>query len=515
MVGMFARSDNDRIYHARVPERWVVIALLTLVACIARAQTFGNPVIGFDEQFYALVGDRLRQGALPFVDIFDRKPIGLFLIFAVSSALGANPLLQYKLVALGFVAATAFLIYAIARRNAGAFPSVLAAVLYIAWLNCMEGEGGQSPVFYNLPMVAAAAIILIASSRQVSPRRTGAWAMAIVGLAIQIKYSVVLEGIYFGCWLIAWAWRRGERGKALATSIAAWVSLALLPTALAFGSYAAAGYARAFVFANFLSVFAQKGPSTGKQIAGIFVILGILALPALFVIIGWRGRTRVALGNTGFLLGWLFTAVASVVLYGRFASPHYALPVLLPLTFLTVPVIDSGLKWRRAGMVLALIGLIGGQIVLATSERRKGGMREAEAVAQAAHTDGRGCIYVYDGYPALYLLTHSCLPTRWSFPGHLDTAEEANPAALGVDPASEVTRILATHPVAIVDDFPRFSGGNRVTHRLLQQALDADYGLVACVPTGPQRVRLVYRLKSEDLPRPGGCPDRAALRLGR
>ncbi|TPG06022.1 ArnT family glycosyltransferase [Sphingomonas oligophenolica] len=514
MIGIPTRHTGTGADNPGIGERWFIVSLLILVACIARAQTFGNPVIGFDEQFYAVVGDRLRQGALPFVDIFDRKPVGLFLIYAASSALGANPLLQYKLVALAFVAATAFLIYAIGRRNAGALPSVLAAVLYIAWLNFMEGEGGQSPVLYNLPMVAAAAII-IASSRQASPRRTGVWAMAIVGLAIQIKYSVIPEGIYFGCWLIVRAWRRGERGSTLATSIAAWVSIALLPTALAFGGYAAAGHAKAFIFANFLSVFAQGGQSIGTQVAGISVILGILALPALFVIIGWRGRTRLDLEHTPFLLGWLFTAIASLVLYGRFASPHYALPVLLPLTCLIAPVIGAGPNWRRSGMLLALVGLIGGQIVLATSESRKGGRREAEAVARAAHTDGRGCIYVYDGYPALYLLTHSCLPTRWSFPGHLNTAEEANPAALGVDPTSEVARILATHPIAIIDDFPRFSGGNRVTHRLLQQALDDDYTLAACVPTGPHRVRLVYRLKSEGVPRPRGCPDRAALRLGR
>ena len=61
-------------------ETRLVAALLLCLAVAARWQTFGNPVLGYDEQFYLLVGDRMLHGALPYVDIFDRKPIGLFLM---------------------------------------------------------------------------------------------------------------------------------------------------------------------------------------------------------------------------------------------------------------------------------------------------------------------------------------------------------------------------------------------------------------------------------------------------
>ena len=69
-------------------EQGGILLVLTLVALVVRARTFGNPVIGFDEQFYLLVGDRMLHGALPYVDIFDRKPIGLFLLYAGAGALG-------------------------------------------------------------------------------------------------------------------------------------------------------------------------------------------------------------------------------------------------------------------------------------------------------------------------------------------------------------------------------------------------------------------------------------------
>src|SRR5271168_2846811 len=87
---------------------WFIFFGLLASALLVRAQTFNNPVLGFDEQFYLLVGDRMLDGAVPYVDIFDRKPIGLFLIYAAIRELGGDGFIQYKLVACGFVTFTAF-----------------------------------------------------------------------------------------------------------------------------------------------------------------------------------------------------------------------------------------------------------------------------------------------------------------------------------------------------------------------------------------------------------------------
>src|ERR1700740_2511616 len=88
-----------------------VIALLAVVTVALRAQTFGNPVIGFDEQFYLVMGDRMLHGALPYVDIFDRKPIGLFLPFSGSSLLGGEGTIEYQAMAALFAFATSFVVY--------------------------------------------------------------------------------------------------------------------------------------------------------------------------------------------------------------------------------------------------------------------------------------------------------------------------------------------------------------------------------------------------------------------
>jgi len=56
------------------------LLLILLFALAFWSSQFGNPDVDFDEPFYLLVGERLLHGDIAYVDIWDRKPIGLFLI---------------------------------------------------------------------------------------------------------------------------------------------------------------------------------------------------------------------------------------------------------------------------------------------------------------------------------------------------------------------------------------------------------------------------------------------------
>ncbi len=473
----------------RSGQLWVVLGLL-LLAIVARWQTFSNPVLGFDEQFYLLVGDRMWHGALPYVDIFDRKPIGLFLIYAAADVLGRDGFLQYKLVALGFVVATATLIYRAARPISSPFAAFIAASLYILWLNFMEGEGGQAEVFFNLPMLVAALLVWRAVETRAQIVVRGAGAMLCVGLALQIKYTVVFEGVFFGLALL-WAQYRARGGiSALILPTVLWVGCALLPTALALLSFWRLGALDAFLFANFLSMSGKKLVMSWEglgQIVAVLLPLLLMALPVL--------RQRVA--ALGFVKLWVLVAVLGVLGFGAFGSGHYGIPLLLPLCLLAAPLFADSRRFAKpiAVAVVALFLMLG-QIVLARVELIKGGGAAAKAVALTAAPRAGRCIYVYDGYPALYQLTHSCLPSRWVFPGHLSTRDEASPRALGVDPVAEVRRILAAKPDVIIDDDPVFEGGNRATHALVLAAEARDYALVLRYATGPHRTRLVYRLKA-------------------
>jgi hypothetical protein len=477
---------------------WAVFFGLLAFALLVRAQTFDNPVLGFDEQFYLLVGDRMLHGAVPYVDIFDRKPIGLFLIYAAIRELGGDGFIQYKLVACGFAVLTALLIYRAARPIGSAFAASIVACLYILWLNFTGGEGGQAQVFYNLPMLMAAMLTWRAARTGARILTLGSAAMLLVGIAIQIKYTVIFEGVFFGLALL-WARYRSRpslaalAGPALLWPALLWIGCALLPTGLAALVYWRIGALQPFLFANFLSLFARTPDPFQAEMAGLFKILGILLPLLLFCALSLRPRDFARTAGANFPILWLGAAILGVLLFGSFLAPQYGMPVLVPACIAAAPFFAGHRHSRIFAGVTLTVALLIGQIGLARSAFQKGGRAEALAVAQAAQPD-HGCIYVYDGYPALYMLTHSCLPTRWVFPGHLNTQEEDRANAIGVDPAGEVRRILATRPEVIVDDAPAYEFGNPETRALVENALAHDYHIETEVRTGDARYRLVYRL---------------------
>ncbi|MFN3432859.1 MAG: hypothetical protein ACK4ZY_00540, partial [Sphingomonas sp.] len=319
------------------------LPILLLVAIAARALTFGNPVVHVDEEFYFVVGDRLWQGALPFVDIWDRKPIGLFLLYALPARLGFPAgIWAYQLLALASAVATAWLVARLADRAGYAAGATAGGIAYLLWLVLLGGQGGQSPVFYNLLTIAAVSLIL-------PPRTTrarGLGAMALIGIALQIKYSVVFEGVALGLWLIAVDWRTSRRPLASLCYGAALIVLALTPTALAAAWYAWIGQWDAFAYANFLSVFHRNPDPLGELAQNLGqMILIVSPIVSLAILALRRARPDAGAAERRFLALWLAVAIGSVLVFRPWFD-HYALPILLPACAAAAGMLGSA-GWRR------------------------------------------------------------------------------------------------------------------------------------------------------------------------
>lgn len=476
--------------------------LLLAAALLLRVKTFGNPAAGFDDQWYLLVGDRLLHGQLPYVDLFDRKPFGLFLLFAGVRLLGGDGILQMQLVATGFAAATAWVIFAIARRHAPPVPGLLAGVAYLAWLNIMEGDGGQSPVFYNLPIAVGGWLTAMTLADRRDIGRRGVAVMLLAGLAMQIKYNALAEGVLFGCALLWAGWRRGLAPPLLAGWGFVWVMVALAPTILASFWFWWLGHWDVYVFANFVSIFGQALDDRHTTLVGAAALTAIL-LP-LLVASGLAARRwcRESVSDERrFLIAWAVVAVAWIYAFGRFGSPHYGLPALVPLAAVGAAGVAGRRPLRIAVIVVALFAAIG-LYVIWSIDWRKGTRATVDAIV-AASTPRQGCIYVFDGLPILYHLAHSCLPTRYTFPSHLNWVKEARSRSLGVDPMTELARVLDSRPGIIIDDWPIWDQQNPAARTLLNRTLACHYRRVASIAHGSDRRRLVYRLSATPGP---GCP---------
>ncbi len=421
------------------------IAILLLVALLLRAPLYGDPVIHSDEQFYLLVGDRMLHGALPYVDIWDRKPIGLFAIFAGIRLFGGTGIFAYQLVATLFAAATAWLIARIAGHHASRPAATVAGALYLVWLMLFDGAGGQAAIFYNLPVAGAALLTLDAVARPDKTfDRRAAGAMALMGLAIQIKYTVAVEGTFFGLALL-WALRRhGAAPATLAARAVSWMGLALFPTLAVLAFYAALGHADAFFYANFLSAFDRASDEPPPLLAA-HLASALAGLVPLLACAAWGARRTIDRAANRFVLAWAGAAFTAIVAMGTMRA-HYFLPLLVPLAAAAAPAFDRRGRLNHqlaAGMVL--LGVVAAFFVVRDHVARRGNAQQIAALVRLIGQRPPGCMFAFGSEPILYHLTHSCLPTPYIFRSHLSQTRERR--AIGVVPRAEVARILANRPV--------------------------------------------------------------------
>ncbi len=476
----------------------VAALLLALGALALRCWDFGNPVIHVDEQYYLLVGDRMLHGALPYVDIWDRKPIGLFLIFAAIRLLPGDGILTYQLMATAFATATAWGVWRAARMIGAAPLGALAAgVAYLIWVSLLGGRGGQSPVFYNLLM--AAAMLLVLRLPRLGDRcavgaiiASGTAACLLAGLAIQIKYTPVFEGAFFGLAHLWYLRRAGASLGLMALAALLWMATGAAPSLVVIGFYQGLGGSAfdAFWFANVTSIFLRPGYPIEQllmRLLGIFAQLLPLMVAGAY---GWRVRAQGPLAReTGLATLWIASALTGFAAIGTFFD-HYALPLVAPFAMLAAPTLGRG--WRIAGGALA----IGLAILLVRGAIRPNDAPGAREVARSVALNSRGgCPYVFIGDTITYRLADACLPTAYAFPNLLAYTTEQG--ATGIDEAAEVRRILRRRPPVILSSTRRLAIWNRTSVAELRPVLARDYRVVLSTPRENYRT-LVYLRR--DLP---------------
>ena len=478
--------------------RAVVLIVLALVALALRGPLFGNPIIHADEQFYLLVGDRMLNGALPYVDMWDRKPIGLFLLYAGIRTLGGDGVIEYQLAATVFAVLTAFLVWDIARPLTSARNALLGAVAYLLYLQVFDGAGGQSPVFYNLVVVAAVRLFVALARDEASSERAasliivGAAVNLLFGIAIQMKYTPVFEGVYFGLLLWVRAVRTFRSQSRVLGAVALWVGCACAPTVAAMLVYQRLGHLDAFVQANFLSVFSRHQsilPALWRlAVTGLTLTpLGACALRGAFRVEGDGADVGLRL----VLLGWAAAAVGGYLLFGSYYG-HYALPLLPPLCVLGALGFGGRHRLFNERVTLAL-GLLAAVVMTGYRFYSNGSPRQADRLTALVAANLHGCLWVYEGPSSLYRRTNACFVSRYVFPSHLNNNKEAD--AIGVDTVAETARILRGSPSVIVMSAKSRSLTNFATRAMVLQTVRQRYRLTGEVTVGERHFD-VYALRA-------------------
>ena len=474
MHSITAENSGQAPAQARSRREWIALALLTLCAVLVRLPFLGDHNADIDEQLYALIGAQMWEGQLPFSDLWDRKPFGLFLIYALAAGTGLPAPWSYQLLATAFIVLGAWLLRRLARHVTDHATATGAAIIYIVLMSIYGSHSAQTEAFHVPAMLAMA--LLVRDQGHPAAVRRAFWAMLIGGVALQVKYTVLPQCAFFGAWVLWGQYRQGRSLGGIAAMAAGFAVAGLLPTVMVGLFYAAVGEWDAFWFANFVSFFdrlpAGDSRFIGEQLLFISPMLALMAF-GLYAAFRMRGPDDWAT----YRFYWLFLAASFVTVYFPSSIYNYYFAALVPgVLLVALPFLDRRGPGKFVPLVLAGAGcfalLYYPNRIEASQDHRAAMSALSDAIAPHVGAE-RDCLWVFDGSTALYQTTGSCLPTRFIYPDHLNNALERD--ALGIRQIDEVRRILAKKPPVVVTADRPFTAQNPETLDYVKAAIQRDY----------------------------------------
>lgn len=316
---------------------------------VTRLPGFAFGVLNIDESDFVLIGRRIVEGALPYVDIVDHKPPLTYLTYAFGGLFGPASMAPMRVLSIAWILGTLLLVERAAREWTGDELAGRAAAWLALLANFCELPIVNSEVLMNLP-AAAALLWFVRSVRQ--PR---ARSLLLCGACIGLSSLFRHQGAVLAILAVAFL-----------PNLLAPLTMAagfLLPWAAAAGFYAATGHLAEFNDWVFVRNFAYASQDSRAVLGNLLHSLAI-CIPA--VLLPWALAVRetvrpVAPGSrtrTGLLLA-LWSTWLAVASGGRFYE-HYFVQFAPLLGIVAAPAAadlvrrwDALAKVRRGAILLA------------------------------------------------------------------------------------------------------------------------------------------------------------------
>jgi hypothetical protein len=458
---------------------------------------------GRDQAVFADVARTILSGGMPYRDVWEIKPPGVYLLYAAITALLGPSMAVVRVVDLLLQAAAVLLLYQIGRPLVGRRGAALGALIYAAlYLHRGYWSTAQAESFAALPTLLV--LLLCRRARRGHARVRLFLAGVLAGCVVLLKYPLVLPCVLglvgypspcplpetergsmhglqkrlgHGAFPLSVS-GRGSGGGVERNLLRLGVTPALLvglavPLIAAWAWLVMGGAWGAYleIQREFVAPYARiaHGEASwgGRALSGAIAFGLKNSLACLFAVLGVIGLLRRRPGAARVLLLWSALATAVVAVQGKYFGYHWV-PLLLPLALLAGAGLASvpGRSFRVA-LILFLAWLIGvegatyrdgarvvtralpyGEYLSRFGPPGEGdysflASTWAAGYARATTRRGEG-LFVWGFEPGVYLLSERRPPTRFHFAVPL--VSPWAPAAWRL----ELMRDLAARPPALI-----------------------------------------------------------------
>ena len=450
------------------------------------------------------------DGHLPYLELWDNKPPGAFVPFALTILLAGRSIVAIRLLGAACVLASAYLAFLIGRRLWDSRAGVFAAVMSVVFTSLIPGcQATMTETLAMVPVMAALAILITCRHGA----SMGFAAGVLLSLATLVRTNLVGLLVVGGVDLLIRSAAR-DRPRA-ARVVVAYALGALLPPILVSAPYVMTGTWGILVESAIVAPlhYANALRSPGAALRLLLSTLVQYHLPLLVGLFGgtilmarhWTTEAGPQREPT-LLLYACFVAVTCSIIFGGPFSRHYVIQIVVFLALISGYFYSTLLRHHhvRPVVVLFAVGLALPAWVLVAAYWDLGTKTlrgEKDVVYELAdylrdENPRREPVYLMDFHLVYWLTATKPLSRLVTHPSNI-TRESLLPvvAGPGVTPEREMTRLLEMHPRFIVKKADTWYVNIRPgTKAILEQVLGRDYELVRDI-----RGALVYRRKADRL----------------
>jgi 4-amino-4-deoxy-L-arabinose transferase-like glycosyltransferase len=310
-----------------------ILGLFILLAIGLRFFSFYPMVIDHDESTYLVIAQEMLKGKIYWVDLFDTKPPGIFIVYSVLIGIAGKSIFFIRLLVAVWIALTAWGIFHLSKKWLSTGPGPwFAGVAYIV-MTSMFTYFGVSP---NTELFFAGFSVLALLIVWHYPWQWVAFVLAglSLGIGLAIKQVVLFDALPLGLFLL---WRIIQDRVHIMERLLKLGVLTLcsfIPTlAIAFWYYNQ-GYWEQFYFHQFVVPGRYPADNEWWDMTKFFIDYFIRFFPitilVLYVLIKTR---RMAIPELAFLKLWAgFTILAAVIPGNIFY--HYYIQAMPPFVLL-------------------------------------------------------------------------------------------------------------------------------------------------------------------------------------
>jgi hypothetical protein len=376
---------------------------------------------GFDGAVYTLAGVVIRGGRMPYTDLFDNKPPGIYVLNAAGQAVMPwfDPWVVSWILTFVFTAATILVVDRLLRRRMSPIAGFLMSLV------CVVGIASH-PIAYGGGLTESFAILpLVLALRAVTAPAPGWRAAAFVGFLASLASLISVQALPVAAILVVAKVLVGVTPREAARrALAAIAAGAVVPVAVACWllSRGALGDAIDQVAVYNMSYRAASA-GFGYVLPATCLILGCLAIPLGISVARMVHNPRAFDRVSWLCLAWVVAEVAMLGYENRLFL-HYLILLVPPTVLLSIP----GLTWLAATVRSSHRGPRNTAILLAAvagcffaiSAVTMGGLAaitmdsagKAEAVTDdtsgwiRSHTPSSATVFLWGNDTYIYLVAH-------------------------------------------------------------------------------------------------------------